>query len=258
MNSANPTMIQADNLIAETIQAKTRFMRQIRPWMIITLFLTFFFYRYAMGIPYPLLPFAFLALFSLTYNGFFIVIEKRQFRSAFWPRLFSSIRVGLDMIITALITYYTGAEQSPFIVFFLFGLVGYSIANSSLALSLLMGLWGISLFTAIHLLIYFQIIPGSPISLLSTDPRLVITSATMLFQGIVFDSVMICFLSSLLDTREKTALALKNDYRQSLNELSVKMAETEAANKEMLNREQKMIELKKEISGYLQKLGRAQ
>ena len=243
-------------LFAETIQAKTRFMKKLRPVAIIAVLLSAFFYKYILNIPLPGLPLIIIAGIMLGYNAFFIVLEKRRdFSSSFWPRLFSTIRVGADQVMLGCLFYFSQGDWSPFYYFVFFNLVAYSIANSSQTLSLCMAFWAGLCYTLVFILPLLGLINPSPELVPVLSWQMAIAHLIMIAESLFLIILEITFIVRLLEEREAVSARIKADFWAASAELKRKMAENEAANKAMLDRELKMIELKKQINERLKALG---
>ncbi|MDD4179067.1 MAG: hypothetical protein PHH14_03350 [Candidatus Margulisbacteria bacterium] len=244
-------------LFVETIQAKTRFMKKLRPVAIMTVLLSAFFYKYILNIPLPGLPLIIIAGVMLGYNAFFIVLEKRQdFSSSFWPRLFSTIRVGADQAMLGCLFYFSQGDWSPFYYFVFFNLVAYSIANSSQTLGLFMAFWAGLCYTLVFILPLLGLINPSPELVPVLSWQMATAHLIMIAESLFLIILEITFIVRLLEEREAVSAQVKADFQAASTELKQKIAEDETANKAMLDRELKMVKLKNLINERLTSFGR--
>jgi len=155
--------------LSELILEKAVWMRELRAIVAPMVLVIVVASKYIFSLPFPLLPMLFIVSFVLSYNVFFMYLESsnRQMALSFGSS-FASIRVFFDCLALSGLVHYTGGATSPFTYFYLFSLLGFSIATGSLIAAETLAAWAIMGYSSVLLLEKFGFLRHYPYIALDT------------------------------------------------------------------------------------------
>ncbi|MDO8885642.1 sensor domain-containing diguanylate cyclase [Candidatus Oleimmundimicrobium sp.] len=156
-------------------------------------------------------PFYILAGLIACYNllfGFYLEslnVEDDEDKA----KKFANMQVSLDIAILAMVVYFTGGAESPFISVFILHIITAGISLTTKE-SFMQATLALTLVTSIVVLEYFSIIPHHELAILYplpynqyTDGRFVITIIFKLSIMFFFTVYLISYLSSLLNKKQE-------------------------------------------------------
>ncbi len=209
---------EKSSLEKELIESLSRFIN-LRWIIVIGIFITSKFAKFALGIDLPIVPILIVTLCILIFNLICLYLQKHVKSYEH----FANLQISVDWIALVFLVHYTGGIESPVIIYFIFHVIISAILLSERECYLQTG-FALILIISLSILEYFHVIPHVHIKELFPDP---VYDNGLYLLSIIFFSVTSLYISAYLATsvnnrlrkRENEIVTLKNEITDAYNKL---------------------------------------